>query len=156
MLQLEAVGRKPGIWSVHQVHVGGLNAVQGQGRRILLLLFRGGDDRGDDGDARRRQRRRRARIVSAHRHATTTNPRPVVRDRHRRSLAAPTNCEPPSRLTFISRRYEYSTGSRAASFRPGVRRADRPNASDSTRFRHDPDTDVEPSSLRPCTHWGRL
>jgi len=155
MLQLEAVGRKPGIRSVHQVHVGaGLDAVQGQGRRVLVLPFRGGDDRGDDGDARRRERRRRARIVSAHRRTTLTIPRPVVHDRHRRSLAAPTNCEPPFRSTLISRRYECSTGSRAASSRPGVRRTDRPTASDSARFRHD--TDVEPSSPRRCTQRGRL
>lgn len=138
MLQLEAIGRKPGIRSVHQVHVGGLGARQGQGHRVLILIFRGGDARGDDGDARRRQRRRRARIVAAHRHTMLTNPRLVVHDRHRRSLATPTNCKLPSRLSFISRRYECSTGSRAASFQPGVRRTDRPTdrptRSDSTQF----------------------
>lgn len=155
MLQLETVGRKPGIRSVHQVHVdGGLDAVQGQGR-IFLLLIRDGDDRGDDGNVRRRECRRRARLVPAHRH--TTIPRLVVHDRHRRSLTAPTNCEPPSsRLSFISLRYKCSTGSRAASFRPGVWRTDRPTVSDSARFRLDPHTDVEPSSLQYCTHWGRL
>lgn len=130
MLQLETVGRKPGIRSVHQVHIGsGLYAIQGQGRRIrFLLLVRGGGSRGDDdgggGDARRRRRRRRrqrrgrARVAPAHHRAMMTIPR-LVHDRHRRSLAAPTNCKPPFRLSFISLHYECRTGSRAVSFRPG-------------------------------------
>lgn len=136
MLQLKTVGRKPGIRSVHQVHIGtGLDAIQGQGRRILLLLVRG-RSRGDDGDARRRRRRRRrrrqrrgrARVAPAHHRTMMTIPR-LVHDRHRRSLAAPTNCKPPFRLSFISLHYECSTGSRAVSFRPGGGRSD--SASDS-------------------------
>lgn len=127
MLQLETVGRKPGIRSIHQVHIG---TIHGQGCRVLLLLIRGGRSRGDDGDARRcrrrcrrrrqrrRQRRGRARVAPAHHRTMMTIPR-LVHDRHQRSLAAPTNCKPPFRLSFISLHYECSTGSRAVSFRPG-------------------------------------
>lgn len=161
MLQLETVSRKPGIRSIHQVHIGnGLGTIQGQGRRVLLLLIRDGRRCGDDGDARwrrrrrRRQRRGRARVAPAHHRTMMTIPR-LVHDRHRRSLAAPTNCKPPFRLSFISLHYECSTGSRAVSFRPGrehvlIRRQIRRDFG-IIQIRMS-----NPSSIRTCARWGQL